>query len=314
MKILIVGAGRIGRGFLAHLFARAGWSVTFVERAEPLVEELQRRGSYTVHLADEQGRVESFPLSGFTVLPASARDAVAEQIGRADLLAVAVQPDDLPAAADLMAPGLRRRLSGQGGGLNLIVCANISGAGGRLRGALRQAGVPAAAMSRLGVVESIVIRVIPDPPATLRASAPLDLLASDWPELYLDRDAVVGAFPEVPGVVLQDRFAERERRKLYTYNMTHALLGFWGQAEGYEAVADCFRDPWIRRQAERALEEATFGLSGELGFSAEEMGEWNAGVRRLMSNPHVGDRVERLVRDPLRKLAREERLTRPCSP
>jgi len=77
-------------------------------------------------------------------------------------------------------------------------------------------------------------------------------------------------------------------------------------------VADSFRDPWIRRQAERALEEATAGLSGELGFSAEEMTEWNAGVRRLMSNRHVGDRVERLMRDPLRKLARGERLTGPA--
>ena len=67
--------------------------------------------------------------------------------------------------------------------------------------------------------------------------------------------------------------------------------------------------PGSARQADRALEEAAVGLCGEFGFGAEEMEEWNAGVRRLMSNPHVGDRVERLVRDPLRKLSREERLT-----
>ena len=48
MKVVIVGAGRIGRGFLAHLFLSAGWSVTFVERSEPLVAELLRRGSYTL--------------------------------------------------------------------------------------------------------------------------------------------------------------------------------------------------------------------------------------------------------------------------
>jgi hypothetical protein len=101
-------------------------------------------------------------------------------------------------------------------------------------------------------------------------------------------------------------------RKLYTYNMVHAVLGFWGQAEGYEAVADCYRDPWIRRQAERALDEATCGLSAELGFSAREMAEWNAGVWQLMANPHIGDRVERLVRDPLPKLSRDGRLTGPA--
>jgi hypothetical protein len=119
----------------------------------------------------------------------------------------------------------------------------------------------------------------------------------------------VGTLPEVPGLVPQDRFAERELRKLYTYNLTHILLGLWGLEEGYDSVADSFRDPWIRRQAEKALQEATSGLVGEYGFSPQEMEEWNTGVRRLMSNPHIGDRVQRVVRDPLRKLARDERLT-----
>jgi len=248
------------------------------------------------------------------VLAAGSSDAVAEEVGRADLLAVAVQPSDLAGAAGLLAPGLRRRLSGQSEGLNLILCANVSGAGALLCRELERewGGRDPAALKRLGILEAIVIRAIPDPPPELRGANPLDLLASDWRELYVDRDAVVGTLPEVPGVVPQDRFAERELRKMYTYNMVHILLGFWGQAEGHDAVADCYRDPWIRRQAERALEEATAGLAGEFGFSPEEMGEWNSGVWRLMSNPHIADRVQRLVRDPLRKLSRDERLTGPA--
>jgi hypothetical protein len=113
-------------------------------------------------------------------------------------------------------------------------------------------------------------------------------------------------------LVPQDRFAQRALRKLYTYNLVHVLLGFWGQAEGYEAVADCFRDPWILRQVDAALEEASVGLCAAFGFDPKEMDQWNAGVRRLMANARIGDRVERLVRDPLRKLARGERLTGPA--
>jgi mannitol-1-phosphate 5-dehydrogenase len=311
MRILIVGAGRIGRGLLGQLFASAGWSVVFVERSEPLAGELRQRGSYTVHLAGEEGLVGQTVVSDFTVLAAGSSDAVAEEVGRADLLAVAVQPPDLASAAGLLAPGLRRRLLERPAGLNLILCANASGAASDLRRGLERAwgGSDRGALKKLGILETIVIRAIPDPPAELRAENPLDLLANDCRELYLDRDAVVGTLPVVPGLVPQDRFAARGLRKLYTYNLIHVLLGFWGQAEGYDAVTDCFRDPWIRRQAESALEEATAGLSGELGFSAEEMSEWNEGVRRLMSNPHIADRVGRLVRDPLRKLARDERLT-----
>ena len=314
MKILIVGAGRIGRGFLAHLFLQAGWSVTFVERSEPLVEELRRRGSYTLKLAGAEGGVERVTLSGFRALPAGDGEAVAAEIAGADLLAVAVQPSDLAGAAGLLASGLRARLSSRLEGLNLILCANLPGAAAVLRRELRKAWgeEDAGKLERLGILETIVIRTIPDPSPELQAGNPLDLLASDYPELYVDRDAVVGALPAVTGLVAQDRFAGRETRKLYTYNMCHALLGFWGLAEGHDSVADSFADPWIRRQAERALEEATSGLVGELGFSPEQMAEWNEGVRRLMANRLLGDPVRRVVRDPLRKLGRGERITGPA--
>ena len=139
MRILIVGAGRIGRGLLGELFARAGWSVVFVERSESLAGELRQRGSYAVHLAGEEGLVERTVVSDFSVLAADSRDAVAEEVGRADLLAVAVQPSDLAGAAELLAAGLRRRFSGRTTGLNLILCANASGAASELRRALERA-------------------------------------------------------------------------------------------------------------------------------------------------------------------------------
>jgi mannitol-1-phosphate 5-dehydrogenase len=314
MKVVIVGAGRIGRGFLAHLFLSAGWSVTFVERSEPLVAELRLRGSYRLQLTGGEKNVEQVTLAGFEALPAADEEAVEAAVATADLLAVAVQPSDLAAAAGLLASGLRARLAGRAERLNLILCANLPGASEILRQELEKAlgEAEAGELKRLGILGTIIIRAIPDPPPELRADNPLDLLASDYPELYVDRDAVVGKLPAVPGLVLQDRFAERETRKLYTYNTIHALLGFWGLAEDYETVAESFADPWVRRQAERALEEASAGLAGEFGFSPQEMAEWNAGVRRLMANKPLGDPVRRVVQDPLRKLGRRERITGPA--
>lgn len=309
MRIFILGAGKIGRGFLAHL--AAGWAVTFVDRSAGLVEELRRRGAYTIHLASADGSVRKAAVAGFTALHVSQAPEVAQAVLEADLLAAAVPPADLDGAADLLASALERVLPARPEGLNLVLCVNLPGAAGLLRSRL-EARLGRGGLSRLGVADSIVIRSIPEPPPALREGNPLDLLASDYPELYVDRDAVVGTFPPLPGVVLQDRFHERELRKLYTYNLIHALLGFWGQARGHVTLADCVRDPGIRRQAQQALEEATAGLRGEFGFGREDMEAWNAGVWRLMENPHLGDRVERLVRDPLRKLGRGERLTGPA--
>ncbi len=43
--IVIWGAGRIGRGFVADLFADAGYRIVFVDQAEALVADLRGEGS-----------------------------------------------------------------------------------------------------------------------------------------------------------------------------------------------------------------------------------------------------------------------------
>ncbi|MFN2133563.1 MAG: NAD-binding protein, partial [Anaerolineae bacterium] len=64
--IVVWGAGRIGRGFVADLFAGAGYHVVFVDRAEALVDTLRRRGRYTVVRTDGRERHDQ-AIDGFEV-------------------------------------------------------------------------------------------------------------------------------------------------------------------------------------------------------------------------------------------------------
>ena len=47
-KILIFGAGAIGRGFLAPLFFENGYEISFVDNNKILVGKLKKREFYTV--------------------------------------------------------------------------------------------------------------------------------------------------------------------------------------------------------------------------------------------------------------------------
>ena len=42
------GGGNIGRGFIGELLVRSGYEVTFVDVAESLVDEINKRRSYDI--------------------------------------------------------------------------------------------------------------------------------------------------------------------------------------------------------------------------------------------------------------------------
>ena len=59
-NVLIVGAGRLGKGFIGETFDNAGWNITFLDKDPKVEEELKKQGCYhvKVHRVDEiQNRV-----------------------------------------------------------------------------------------------------------------------------------------------------------------------------------------------------------------------------------------------------------------
>jgi len=51
-KLLLFGAGKIGRSFVGQLFSRAGYHVVFVDINAELVNSLNTKKSYTVVTLD----------------------------------------------------------------------------------------------------------------------------------------------------------------------------------------------------------------------------------------------------------------------
>ncbi len=243
-------------------------------------------------------------------------DAVAAAVTEADLLAMAVFPAAFPAVTRELAPALlARRAARLEAPLDILLCTNLSHPGPQFRALLHDA-LPADAQAyagdKIGVVETLVIRIAPDPPAELHERDPLLIWTNGYPELPVDRDAFVGQLPAVAGLRLVADMRAEEQRKLYTYNAYHAALAYLGALYGYELIAGCMADPGVRGEATAALDEAGRALQAEYGFPAEEMACWVADVIRHTDNPVLGDTVRRYGADPRRKLRREDRLVGPA--
>ena len=313
--IVIWGAGKIGRGFVADLFSAAGYGIVLVDASSTLVAQLREAGRYTIVRAESPERRQDVVIEGYTPLSTAQADELTEAIGATDILALAVFPQHFGQAAQQLATGIAyRKAKRPNAPLDILLCTNLAHAGPQFRTLLQEA-LPADAQaymeSSVGVVETLVIRMAAEPPAELRQREPLLVWTNGYPELPVDRHAFKGEIPRVPGLRLVDDMRAEEIRKLYTYNMFQAALAYLGALRGYNLATECLADPEVRAEAQGALDEAGLALQAEYNFSADDMAGWNDNVVTQTNNPLLGDTVKRLGADPRRKLRREDRLIGP---
>jgi mannitol-1-phosphate 5-dehydrogenase len=105
-----------------------------------------------------------------------------------------------------------------------------------------------------------------------------------------------------------------EEAKLYGHNATHAVAAYVGAVCGAARIADLKEKPgvmWFLRRA--FLEESGEALIRRHGptdalFTPEGYREYADDLLERMTNPYLGDTVERVGRDPERKLGWDDRL------
>ena len=203
--IVILGAGRIGRGFVADLFAAAGYRLVLVDQSADLVAALRAAGRYTVVCAENAERRNDHVVAGYEAYTVGQRDEVTAAVATADLLAVAVFPDAFGTVAQSLLPGLaQRRQARPDAALDILLCANLSHAAAHFRAALDAAPLAAGAAqvatseemqayldTRIGLVETLVMRMVADPPAAEREREPLLVWTNGLAQFPVDGRAFV---------------------------------------------------------------------------------------------------------------------------
>ena len=313
---VVWGAGRIGRGFVADLFHAGGYHVTLVDAAEDLIAGLRAAGRYTVaKLVPGEPRRDEV-ISGYAALGTAQTEATAAAVAAADALAVVVFPQYFAPVARQLVPGLlRRRAERPEAPLDILVCANLRRAAPQFESLLLGALPPPAqayAAERIGVVGTVVIRAVVEPPPGELAVDPLLVWTDGTDEFPADRRAFKAEVPRIPGLRLTDKIHAEETRKLYTYNMCHAALAYHGALRGYALSMECLADAWVSGEVAAALAEVRLALQAEYDLSPEDMARWFDSVPDRVNNSGLADKVARLAADPRRKLKRDDRLVGPA--
>ncbi|HUT36345.1 MAG TPA: mannitol-1-phosphate 5-dehydrogenase [Planctomycetota bacterium] len=303
------GAGNIGRGFLGQLYWQSGCDTVFVDVVDAVVAALNERGSYTLQIVDEH--CQALAIDRVRAIHGRDVEAVAEAIAACDLASTAVGVRALPHIAAPLATGLARRAERSGEPLNVVVCENLLDAAHALREAVLEATPPAArafVAERVGFVSTVVSRMVPIVPESVRARDPLYVAVEAYCTLPVDATAFVGAPPAIEGFLPVPNIAAHEERKLFCHNCGHALCAYAGHAKGLTYIAEAVTEPSIRALATGGLAETAQALIARHGFDPAEHQAHVDDLLRRFANRALGDTVARVGRDPIRKLGRHDRL------
>jgi mannitol-1-phosphate 5-dehydrogenase len=311
-QAVMFGAGNIGRGFIGQLFSESGYALTFVDIDETLLAAINERREYIIELVqdDLKEQVVVAPVSALHSVRQS--DEVVQRLASASIAATAVGARVLPAVAPLVAAGIRRRAAeDQSDELDIIVCENLKDAARIFRGMveahLDDAG-RAYAQAHIGFVDTVIGRMVPPPTAEMRAIDPSLIQVEPYKELPVDRHGFVGVIPQVVGLEACDNFPVYTARKLYLHNCGHAVLAYLGFLRGHEYGYEALNDAWICTKLEQALGEARDGIVTNYKAEASWLLAHCEDLLRRFANRALGDTIFRLGRDPIRKLAPQDRL------
>lgn len=310
MKAIHFGAGNIGRGFIGKLLADAQAELTFADVNQPLVDQLAHQQHYQVNVVGENAHVEQ--VNRVSAVYSNSPDAIA-QIAQADIITTAVGPQVLSKIASTLAEGLiARHARGNHQPMNIIACENMVRGTSQLKQHVLQA-IPAElhgwVEEHVGFVDSAVDRIVP--PGAAANDDPLDVTVETFSEWIVDRTQFKGTLPDIAGMEPTSNLMAYIERKLFTLNTGHAITAYLGQLAGYQTIRDAILDPAIRETVKKAMQESGAVLIQRYAFDPQQHAAYIDKILTRFENPYLHDDVERVGRQPLRKLSDSDRLIKP---
>ena len=309
MRILIIGAGRVGCGALGVALILQGHELVFALRRREHLDSLNRLGYDVV----TKGSIETtLPVRGIRAVDLSSPEFAGE-VAAADQIFTAVRPDNLPGVAPGLAEALLFRIkSGVTRPLDVFCCENLKNAGSQLE-RLIFTHIPftyaQGVQEWVGFNAAISDRIVSG--QEVDHDGRLVFTADAMGDVLFDTLQLKGGFDILPPFKGLDNFPACIEEKLYILNCGHAVCAYLGYQRGYQYIHEAMADEEINRAVVGAMFEAQRALQRKYSRSFHYAGFINE-ILSSFSNAALNDTIARVGRDPVRKLQPDDRLIGPA--
>ena len=312
-KLVLFGAGKIGRSFVGQLFSRSGFEVVFIDIDEKVITALNKQRKYRIVIKSDEGDKTIWAENVRGVL-ASDVEKVVEEVATAEILAMSVGQNAIPKISPLIAKGLElRNKEHPDSPLDIILAENLRDAAKVVSNDLKKHLSPSFDLEQhVGLIETSIGKMVPIMPKSVTDKDPLLVFAEPYNSLILDKLGFKNPIPDVDGLAPKDNMPAWVDRKSFIHNLGHAAAAYYGYLKFpdriylYEVME--IKDIYDTTRATmlQAADVLMKHYPGE--FTKADLIAHTDDLLHRFSNKALGDTIFRVGQDLYRKLGPKDRL------
>ncbi|QIQ42127.1 MAG: mannitol-1-phosphate 5-dehydrogenase [Buchnera aphidicola (Microlophium carnosum)] len=309
MKALHFGAGNIGRGFIGKTLSESGFNVVFSDVNQDIVDAINYKKEYFVKITGiNQNKI--IHVKKVSAINFNDPDII-RIIASVDLITTAAGPSALNKIALIITCGIILKIKNKSiRPLNIIACENKIQASSFLKKEVLKK-LPIKYHDYLneyiGFIDCSIDTIIP----LINNKDCLFLMAEDFKEWIVDITQFKGTVPKIVDMKMSNNLNSFIERKLFTLNTGHAIAAYLGLIKKYKTIQEAISDKQIRIIVRCAMEESGSVLIKRYNFNKNDHLSYINKIFLRFENPSLSDKLERIARNPLQKLGKEERLIKP---
>lgn len=310
-KLVLFGAGKIGRSFIAQLFSRSGFEVVFVDINEKIIDALNRFRSYKIIIKGIHDK--DLTVSNVRGVLYGNPEKVVEELVGSTIVAVSVGKNAIKHIIPLVAKGLIERFKNDNHlTLDIIIAENMRNAGAYMQNELKKYLPPEYPVNELvGLVEASIGKMVPMVPQKVTEKDILLVYAEPYNMLILDKNAFKNPVPEIEGLVLKDDMTAWMDRKLFIHNLGHAAAAYFGSYKHPKStyIYEALNDAEVFNFTKEVMLQASNILHAVYPdeFTKNDLKKHTEDLLCRFQNKALKDTILRVGQDRLRKLAPQDR-------
>lgn len=314
-KIVLFGAGKIGRSFIGQLFNRSGFEVVFVDSNKLLVDELNQKNEYQVIIKSD--RDEILNIKGVRAVSASNKTQVFKEISTARIAAVSTGVKGHPSIFELLAGGLLERNKEYPGlPLDIIIAENLRNSDQYFsRGMKNHLPEDYDFDSLVGLIETSIGKMVPIMTQQQLLVDPLRVFAEPYNTLILDKKGFKNSIPKVMGLAPKENIKAWVDSKMFIHNLGHAAAAYIGFVKHPEIkyLNEVLEIKAILDDVRSVMEQSAAILLRMYpnDFTKVFLTDYINDLLLRFRNETLGDTVFRVGTGLMRKLGPEDRLVAP---
>jgi mannitol-1-phosphate 5-dehydrogenase len=315
-KLVLFGAGKIGRSFIGQVFSRSGFEVVFVDINREVIDKLNEHESYKVVIKNKE-KDETILVSNVRGIHLCDEEKVITELADATVAALSVGQQGLPFTFPLIAKSLvlRKQLHGECP-LDIIIAENLRNADLYISENLIRLLPEDYPFDKLtGLVETSIGKMVPIMSQKDLDEDPLQVFAEPYNSLIVAKNGFKNQIPEVLYLAPKDNIKAWVDRKLFIHNLGHTTVAYLGFQKNpkFVFIYEVLEDPDILNITRCTMLQSADILMelypGE--FNSSQLEAHIDDLLMRFKNKALGDTIFRAGCDLYRKLGPEDRLAAP---